>query len=552
MASINEKELPKAIDLSHHLSELSKSRMPSPLKGLARYWGRPGLISLAGGMPAPDYFPLSVLSADTLVKDSFALTPTEKSSSPVSWFWKLFGAGAAGKERTEHISVPKYASSPDDINLAIALQYGTAQGLVPLQKFMKEFSTKVYQPAYGNFATLVHAGNTDGWFKVVSTLCNRGEQFLVEEWTYPSAMATARPLGLSPAPIKIDGEGMRSDDLRKVLSEWDEEERGAKRPHVMYTVPVGQNPTGATMGGTRKKEIYDICVEFDVIIVEDDPYYFLQFGKYMPKTERVYNTSHATGDVDEEAAYVASLAPSYLKFDYQGRVIRLDTFSKTVAPGSRLGWFTCNEVFAERLERQGESSTQAPCGFGQAIITQLLTKQWGYAGYVRWLRGLGTEYTMRRDFFVDCLYEEFHMTRTVATQGAWAGSTAYIARPKPGDVKALTGTTLADEKHAFGENPLFSLVPPSSGMFVWLKVEFENHPSFTSPEDRAELEIKLWSALAEANVLVGPGWIFAAEDEVQKDAEGHLRIAFSGNSFDDMKQATKIMRKVFVEFFRPT
>lgn len=51
----------------------------------------------------------------------------------------------------------------------------------------------------------------------------------------------------------------------------------------------------------------------DIIIVEDDPYYFLQFGKYMPKTERVYNTPHATKDVDEEAAFVASLAPSYLK-----------------------------------------------------------------------------------------------------------------------------------------------------------------------------------------------------------------------------------------------
>lgn len=51
----------------------------------------------------------------------------------------------------------------------------------------------------------------------------------MEEWTYPSAMATARPLGVTPASIKIDGEGMRSDDLRKVLSEWDEKERGAKR-----------------------------------------------------------------------------------------------------------------------------------------------------------------------------------------------------------------------------------------------------------------------------------------------------------------------------------
>ena len=75
---------------------------------------------------------------------------------------------------------------------------------------------------------------------------------------------------------------------------------------------------------------------------------------------------------------------------------------------------------------------------------------------------------MRRDFFVDCLYEEFHMTRTVATQGAWAGSTAYIARSKSSDVKSLTGRDYADEKHAFGEKPMFSLVPPSSGMFVWV------------------------------------------------------------------------------------
>lgn len=63
------------------------------------------------------------------------------------------------------------------------------------------------------------------------------------------------------------------------------------------------------------------------------------------------------------------------------------------------------------------------------------------------------------------------MTRTVATQGSWAGSTAYIARPKSEDVKALTGRDFADEKHAFGEKPLFSLVPPSSGMFVWVSNE---------------------------------------------------------------------------------
>ena len=67
----------------------------------------------------------------------------------------------------------------------------------------------------------------------MQTLCNPGEMFLTEEWTYPSALASAQPYGVMPVPVKIDGEGMRADDLRKVLSVWDEKERGAKRPRVM-------------------------------------------------------------------------------------------------------------------------------------------------------------------------------------------------------------------------------------------------------------------------------------------------------------------------------
>ena len=85
-------------------------------------------------------------------------------------------------------------------------------------------------------------------------------------------------------------------------------------------------------------------LRIDIIIVEDDPYYFLQEGPYVPKWKRMARTDRSTKD--EEAAYVASLAPSFLKYvpmhlfltesysclsirvDHQGRVVRLDTFSK--------------------------------------------------------------------------------------------------------------------------------------------------------------------------------------------------------------------------------
>ena len=112
--------------------------------------------------------------------DSFSLDTTQRESA-LAWVWKLFGAGSARKEKTAPLTVPKYPSAPDDVNLAVALQYGTAQGLVQLQAFLREFVKKVYQPGYADCTTLMHTGNTDGWARCALTLCNPGEVILTEE-----------------------------------------------------------------------------------------------------------------------------------------------------------------------------------------------------------------------------------------------------------------------------------------------------------------------------------------------------------------------------------
>lgn len=115
------------------------------------------------------------------------------------------------------------------------------------------------------------------------------------------------PYGVRAVPIAMDGQGMRSDDLRRTLSGWDETARNRmRRPHVVYIVPTGQNPCGFTMSAARKQEIYDICMEYggrglerhmnmspslpstDVIIVEDDPYYFLQEGGFTNQSCNLY------------------------------------------------------------------------------------------------------------------------------------------------------------------------------------------------------------------------------------------------------------------------
>lgn len=522
-----------AIDLSHHLSEVSKNRGLSPLKGLQKYFGKPGMLSLAGGTPSPVYFPFDNLKADALVCDSFSTTARTQNKGALSWLWDLFSNTQVS---TTPISIPKYAENPNEIDLAVSLQYGLARGIPQLQKFVQEFSRKVYKPPYDNFATLLHTGNTDGWMKAVTTFCNPGEGVLTSEWTYPSAIATMAPCGIRAVPVSMDGQGMSSNALREVLVSWDAQTHGMPRPHVMYCVPVGQNPTGATMQMQRKKEIYDICVEFDIIIVEDDPYYFLQEGPYILPYQRASALKESEPG-DEE--YLRSLAPSFLAFDYQGRVVRLDTFSKTIAPGSRLGWFTCNPLFAERLERQSETSTQAPCGFGQSLVTKLLL-DWKFTGYLRWLKGLGVEYRRRRDFFIDCIVETFHIELAPPSQNMFHGSEMYLA-------SAFIPSSVPDKCI---KTHLFSFVPPTSGMFVWLKLHFDSHPKVGELGHKT-LEMKLWVELAEAGLLVGPGSMFSANPSGASPSDpGHFRISFSYAEFKDLRKAVEILDRVLKKFYR--
>jgi aromatic amino acid aminotransferase I len=107
----------------------------------------------------------------------------------------------------------------------------------------------------------------------------------------------------------------------------------------------------------------------DVLIIEDDPYTMLQFQPYSSDPGSCHTLSVEN--------FTKTMVKSFLHHDFEGRVIRLETFSKvgltegleltykTICPGARLGWFACNSMFAERLLRGTEVQTQHPSGFSQ-------------------------------------------------------------------------------------------------------------------------------------------------------------------------------------------
>jgi aromatic amino acid aminotransferase I / 2-aminoadipate transaminase len=216
----------------------------------------------------------------------------------------------------------------------------------------------------------------------------------MEEYTFSTALETALPMGIKVAAVPMDEHGLRPDALDDILSNWDEGP-ARKKPYLLYMVPTGQNPTGSTQPLARRKAIYEIAGRHDLYIVEDEPYYYLQLPPYTPPTPTPDHTPDHTSHLQRD-----ELIPSYLSLDTSGRVLRLDSLSKVLAPGCRTGWITASEQVIDKFVRHNEISAQNPSGFSQVIVYTLLNHQWGHKGFLSWLVRMQEEYTWRRDVFV--------------------------------------------------------------------------------------------------------------------------------------------------------
>lgn len=152
-----------------------------------------------------------------------------------------------------------------------------------------------------------------------------GTALLVEDPTYTGAIAYLRTQPCELIGVATDAEGVKPDVLDKILTEWPSASTGkGKKPKVLYTIPCGGNPTGVTASLERKKKVYAVCQKHDLLIFEDDPYYYLQF-----QSPRV---------------------PSYFSLDTDGRVLRFDSMSKILSSGLRIGWVTGPPALVERID----------------------------------------------------------------------------------------------------------------------------------------------------------------------------------------------------------
>lgn len=164
-----------------------------------------------------------------------------------------------------------------DYDLSVVMNYGYSAGSPQMVRFLTEHMEMLHQPPYDNWETSLTCGTTSAIEIVLRMLCNPGEVILAEKYTYSGTITAAEGLGFSIQGIEMDDEGLVPEHLDEVLDNWDCN-RGRK-PHVLYTIPTGQNPTGATQSLERHLSIYQIAEKHDLILVEDDPYHLLSFDQ---------------------------------------------------------------------------------------------------------------------------------------------------------------------------------------------------------------------------------------------------------------------------------
>ncbi|KAJ6123173.1 Aromatic amino acid aminotransferase [Penicillium capsulatum] len=385
-------------------------------------------------------------------------------------------------------------------DLEIALNYGQATGAAQLLRFVTEHTEIIHNPPYSDWQCTLNAGSTYAWDTALRLLTERGDYILMEEYTFASAAETAFPLGLKAQPVAIDEQGLIPQSMDDILSNWDAEARGARKPFVLYSIPTGQNPTGATQSAERRRAVYKVAQKHDLIIVEDEPYYFLQMQPYVGQGAPA-PPPPATHD-----EFIKSLVPSFLSLDVDGRVIRLESFSKVVAPGSRVGWIVASEQVVERFVRNFEVSSQNPSGISQLVLFKLLDEHWGHSGYLDWLINLRMQYTERRDALLHSC--EKHLPKEI---------THWVA--------------------------------PAAGMFHWIEVDWRKHPGVAAGKSRDEIEEEIFLAAVEHSVLLSRGSWFKADSSAVME-KMFFRATYAAASSEKIEEAISRFAECLKDQFR--
>lgn len=253
---------------------------------------------------------------------------------------------------------------------AQALQYGSGQGTPELREHILE--VMALEGIRGRVDdVVVTTGSQQALDLVTKLFINPGDVVLAEAPSYVGAIGVFRSYQAEIAHVAMDADGLIPQSLRETIAAL---KAAGKTIKLLYTIPSFHNPAGVTLSWERRVEILEICRSNGILVLEDNPYGLLYFDQPGPQAMRSIDTDG---------------------------VVYLGTFSKTLAPGFRVGWALAPHAIREKLILANESAILSPSAFSQYAITEYL-QQADWKAQINTFRGV---YRERRDAMLSALAE---------------------------------------------------------------------------------------------------------------------------------------------------
>ena len=278
----------------YSLSEKFAGMKPSATREILKVTSEPGMIAFAGGSPAIAAFPceeVTKLSNEILTEN------------PVS-----------------------------------ALVYGVSEGYEPLRKTVKEWLKRRENVGTDDDSVIITAGGTQVMDIATRILASEGDTIICEEPSFVGSLNCFRSHGLKLAGVPIDSDGMNIEKLEETI-------KANPKAKFIYTIPNFQNPGGTTLSLEKRKAMYRVALENDLVIVEDNPY---------------GNLRVAGEDV-----------PAIKSFDTEGIVIYAGSFSKILAPGIRVAYAVVPNKMAGAFTI-GKQVSDVHTG----VLNQMIVSRW--------------------------------------------------------------------------------------------------------------------------------------------------------------------------------
>jgi DNA-binding transcriptional MocR family regulator len=257
---------------------------------------------------------------------------------------------------------------------ATVLSYGPVGGYEPLREWIAE--RHGVEPS----RVLVTNGSLQG----IAFLADRfaGGRVLVEQPTYDRPLKLLAARGMDVAAVPMDDDGLDLDALAAALD-------AGPKPAFLYAIPTFQNPSGRTLSVERRERLVELARERDLLVLEDDPYGLVRFEGDPP--------------------------PTLFELDGGERVVYSSSFSKTIAPGLRVGYFVLPQALDAELEALAVSTYITPVLLGQATVYEFL-RRGNFESNLERVRDL---LRVRRDAMLDALEQELPSATWSRPQGGY-------------------------------------------------------------------------------------------------------------------------------------